>query len=275
MLAYLLLSLSISTVASEMTGFIVGGHEAIMREWPFIAYLLAHRGRDSIAACGGSLISSQTILTAAHCLDDVTNRKKDVEKIKYVIYMGHRLHRRATMRRDMLDYMTHENYDPDDVYFDIGIMFLANPVQFSHTVKKVMLMTGEMGRHMGQEGGLAVAGWGRFGWDSPGSEYLKSLDQTLLSQDLCYQYIDEPENAPGIICGAKNAEVNSSEYAFSGDSGGPLARPRDQRLAGLVSWRMESHGVTVYTSVPFFYSWIEDTQLKLFRRYCGKTGYEG
>ncbi|XP_063373772.1 serine protease 44-like [Cydia amplana] len=254
-----------------MTGFIVGGQQANMREWPFIAYLLAHKGRESVAACGGSLISSQTILTAAHCLDDVTNRKKDIGQIKYVIYMGHRLHRRATMRRDMLDYTTHENYDPDDVYYDIGIMFLANPVQFSHTVKKVVLMNKEMERYMGQEGGLAVAGWGRFGSDSPGSEFLKSLDQTLLNQDLCYQYIDETEQAPGIICGTKHGEVNSTEYAFSGDSGGPLARPRDQRLAGLVSWRMESHGVTVYTSVPFFYSWIEDTQRNLFRRYC-KTG---
>ncbi|XP_061705723.1 duodenase-1-like [Cydia pomonella] len=272
MLAYLLLSLSITTVTSEMTGFIVGGQEANMREWPFIAYLVAQMGRGTIAACGGSLISSQTILTAAHCLDDVTKRKKYIQEVKYSVYMGHRLHRRANMHREMLDYTTHENYDPDDVYYDIGLMFLSNPVQFSHTVKKVVLMDKEMERYMRQEGGLAVAGWGRFGVNSPGSEFLKSLDQTLLNQDLCYEYIDETDIAPGIICGAKHGEVNSTEYAFSGDSGGPLARPRDMVLAGLVSWRMETHGVTVYTSVPYYYSWIGNTQQNLFRRYCGKMG---
>ncbi|XP_048005707.1 venom prothrombin activator omicarin-C catalytic subunit-like [Leguminivora glycinivorella] len=227
---------------------------------------------ESIAACGGTLISSQTVLTAAHCLDDVTRTKKYISQVKYAVYMGHRLHRKATMRREMQDYTTHENYDTDDVYFDIGVMFLNRPVQFSSTIKKALLMTREMGRHMGREGGLAVAGWGKFGEETAGSEFLKTLKQTLLDQELCYLYINETERAPGIICGAKRGQVNSTEYAFSGDSGGPLARPRDQRLAGLVSWRMESFGVTVYTSVPYFYDWIEATQFSLFRKNCPKRG---
>jgi secreted trypsin-like serine protease len=64
-----------SSVKSQMEGFIVGGEEVSIRVWPFIAFIEATLPNDQTSACGGSLLSSQTVLTAAHCLDDMTEKK--------------------------------------------------------------------------------------------------------------------------------------------------------------------------------------------------------
>jgi hypothetical protein len=48
---------------------IVGGTEAKQNEFPWQAWLVISLGNGRYYSCGGSLISNQWILTAAHCLD--------------------------------------------------------------------------------------------------------------------------------------------------------------------------------------------------------------
>ena len=48
---------------------IVGGTEAKQNEFPWQAWLLISLGNGRFYSCGGSLISNQWILTAAHCVD--------------------------------------------------------------------------------------------------------------------------------------------------------------------------------------------------------------
>ena len=48
---------------------IVGGTEAKRNEFPWQAWLIISLGKGRYYSCGGSLISNQWILTAAHCVD--------------------------------------------------------------------------------------------------------------------------------------------------------------------------------------------------------------
>ena len=45
-----------------------GGGEAPKHQYPWMALVKVHLDNGLVAICGGSLISDDTILTAAHCL---------------------------------------------------------------------------------------------------------------------------------------------------------------------------------------------------------------
>jgi len=49
-------------------GRINGGTTANAHDWPWQVLLLCRLGGSKIVICGGSLISNQWVLTAAHCV---------------------------------------------------------------------------------------------------------------------------------------------------------------------------------------------------------------
>ena len=53
--------------ARNPTDRIVGGVEAKPNSWPWIARLII----DQQFGCGGTIIDEKTILTAAHCVEDM------------------------------------------------------------------------------------------------------------------------------------------------------------------------------------------------------------
>lgn len=52
---------------------IVGGENAGVNEFPWTVGLYTHHGCRGQPVCGGTLISSQHVLTAAHCIQRVWN----------------------------------------------------------------------------------------------------------------------------------------------------------------------------------------------------------
>src|SRR5689334_13948240 len=49
---------------------IVGGHFARTGQFPWLARVLAHRGRV-VDSCSGTVVATDLILTAGHCVEDV------------------------------------------------------------------------------------------------------------------------------------------------------------------------------------------------------------
>ncbi|XP_063547087.1 chymotrypsin-1-like [Cydia strobilella] len=260
----LTLILEFTSVKPEMKGFIVGGKEVAISRWPFITFIAATSSHMIVAACGGSLLSSQTVLTAAHCLDDVTDNKRKMDDHSFTIFMGHASYNRASMVRRVKDYETPREYDPnnEDVIADIGVMFLRSPVKFVPNVKKVILFNRRFS--IRRDKSLMVAGWGKTGTGTSTSLKLKAAKLEAVSAKDCNCLIPSI-NVKLVVCTAP-----SEEYAYSGDSGGPLVKRASYQQIGIVSFRHEDSGVTVFTSVPEYYDWINETQLALYRTHCKK-----
>ncbi|XP_063634386.1 chymotrypsin BII-like [Cydia splendana] len=253
-----LLSFAVTASADKMSPFIVGGNEVSIKDWSFIAFVQITDG-SNVAACGGSLLSSQTVLTAAHCLDDFTEKKK-VKGITFTIYMGHSSFAKATMTRSVLDYESHKYYSPDSeiVQFDIGIMFLSRPVKFGSKVIKTILQP-KFSATVDKK--LAVAGWGYTDIDEltgAVSDRLKAVVMRPISSKIC-------KLQTGIIC-----TQTQNEFPYNGDSGGPLVNAKTHLQVGIVSFREMHTGISAFTSVPHYWDWINKAQLKLYKRFCIK-----
>ncbi|XP_063388170.1 chymotrypsin-1-like [Cydia fagiglandana] len=262
----LILILAFASAKPEMKGFIVGGQEVSISRWPFVTFIETTSSHMMVSVCGGSLLSSQTVLTAAHCLDDVTDNKRKMNEYSFTIYMGHSSYKRASVARRVKDYETPREYDPDneDVIADIGVMFLHTPVKFLPNVKKVILFNRRFSPTRDRR--LVVAGWGKTGpsMNSPTSLKLKAAKLEAISAKDCIRHIPLI-NVKSVVCTAP-----SKEYAFSGDSGGPLVKRSSHYQLGIVSFRHEDSGVTVFTSVPDYIDWIKETQLALYQTHCKK-----
>ncbi|MGA9874506.1 MAG: serine protease [Solirubrobacteraceae bacterium] len=64
---------------------IVGGQESSISQFPWQAFVLVEEGSGKYGSCGGSILSSTTILTAAHCVTEEGTETKYPEKQIFVI----------------------------------------------------------------------------------------------------------------------------------------------------------------------------------------------
>ena len=99
-------------------------------------------------------MSSDTILTAAHCFD-----QDDVEKVVAIVG-DHDLRKTDGNEQEspILDLMTHPDYDPKSLDNDFAIVKLAEPIKFTEYVGTICLPSVERNS---DNVTAKVSGWGR------------------------------------------------------------------------------------------------------------------
>ncbi|NXC16795.1 TMPS5 protease, partial [Corythaeola cristata] len=234
---------------------VVGGTDVPPGRWPWqvsVSHGAQHR-------CGGSVLAREWIVTAAHCVHSyrrlptsawlvfagvVTQgliKQEDGVSVKKIIY--------------------HPLYDDNSLDYDIALMKLHVPLNFSDAIRAVCLPPSHQDLFQGAQ--CWVSGWGYTRPDQAQvTETLQDARVPLIGTKRCNSscmYAGEL-TARMLCAGDLRGEVD----ACQGDSGGPLVCQDELawRLVGIVSWGRgcaEPNHPGVYTNVAQLLPWIYHT----------------
>ncbi|XP_071454280.1 serine proteinase stubble-like [Hetaerina americana] len=230
---------------------IVGGQPADLGEWPWIAALF-NGGRQF---CGGSLIDSTHILSAAHCIAHMSSW--DVSRL--TVRLGDHNIRTDTetrhIEKKVKRLVRHRGFDSRTLYNDVAILTLDSPVTFTRNIKPICLPSGSA-QYAGQT--ATVIGWGSLREGGPQPAVLQEVHIPIWTNQECK--LKYGNAAPGGIVEHFLCAGEASMDSCSGDSGGPLmVNSGHWTQVGIVSWGIgcgKGQYPGVYTRVTHFLPWI-------------------
>ncbi|XP_050721230.1 ovochymase-2-like isoform X1 [Eriocheir sinensis] len=233
---------------------IVGGEETTLHEYPWQVALVSKSGNRPY--CGGSIISNQWILTAAHCVD--RNTVSDTDIVIGEHDWSTSSDTSATERKSLSQAIRHPSYSSQALDNDIALLQLAEPITFpsNNKIAPVCLATPD---NLYEAVQATITGWGTL--KSGGSQPYKLNEVTVptMTNAACKAtgYDDDEITANMICAGVSEGGKDSCQ----GDSGGPMVTGSgSMQQIGVVSWGYgcaDQRYPGVYTRVSNYVSWIE------------------
>ncbi|XP_029651282.1 trypsin, alkaline C [Octopus sinensis] len=250
MLSLCCLLVAVASVFAGPETQIVEGTTAADCELPSIVYLILVESATSIKDCGGTLIDSTHILTAAHCVRGISQ-----------IYAAYGVNNVRTIERKSVkavsNVVVHEGYINvrSTIKNDIAILTLNESLSEGRCVKFAPMAN--QGENFGTSRCIA-AGWGDLTYRGKGSENLQKVALPIVPYDECKKK-SILTISDGILCAGDFEKGGPS--TCEGDSGGPLYCPRSNGqmvLAGITSFgyncKME---ISAFSDVGYFRNWID------------------
>ncbi|CAG0916649.1 unnamed protein product [Notodromas monacha] len=191
---------------------IVGGTEVIKGELPYQVAFASKKSESEdavVISCGGSLISSRWVLSAAHCSPAFHSGMQ-------VIVGDHdRLTPEADEQRFKIkQYYVHEAFNSESLLHDIALVMLDGHARVTAHVGYINLPLNSKE----SRGYALVSGWGRTIYQDPNSSpaILHRAWVPLIPIQLCqfYYVVKQSQLCAGFYQGGKDS--------CQGDSGGPL-----------------------------------------------------
>lgn len=228
-------------VTGGTAGAIVDGTPTTANQHPWQVSLQSDGGHF----CGGTIVDSTTIVTAAHCLEgetaaDLTIRAGVTESEDT-----------GGQDRPVASITSHPDYAASEVG-DIAIVKLAEPLSLGGNVQAIPTATAA---ELTAATSATVTGWGDTSEQGGAPTQLLEAVVPLVNDGSC-------SNQLGIDADREVCAGGDGKDSCYGDSGGPLTiqTADGPKLAGVVSWGEECGGATpgVYAEVPFYEDFVKN-----------------
>jgi len=241
-------------IRPNLNGFIVGGVEARPHSIPWqIGLGVMQGGSFGGQICGGSIVSKNVVVTAAHCI-----------KSWYQYYVRVGQHQRLYSPTGYTKFIkvkkatVHPQWNPNSIQkYDIAILELEEDIEFNDAIQPICLPSPT--QRWGKSTNYLVTGWGTTRESGSSSKVLMQVIVPYITQKTCKSLLGSSSVHCAVICAGY---LEGGKDSCQGDSGGPLAVKIDGKwtLAGVVSWgygcaRAKQPGV--YTNVVKYRDFID------------------
>ena len=231
---------------------IIGGITALPGEKPWMASLQI----DGEHFCGGSLIDSNWVLTAAHCIEDL--RPSDENALRVRVGITDLEDSGSGATRTVSKIIPHPGYAQGEAA-DIALLRLGEAVT---DIAFLPMATSSVMTTSGFPGQIAsVSGWGNISIEGESfPRQLRNVMVPLVSNEVCNQ----PQSYGGEIADTEICAGydQGGRDSCQGDSGGPLVvnHEGEAHQVGVVSWGdgcalPNKYGV--YARVESFTDWVQ------------------
>ncbi|KAM5248702.1 chymotrypsin-C [Ctenodactylus gundi] len=249
-------SCGVPSVEPSLSARVVGGEDAVPHSWPWQISLQYLRDDTWRHTCGGTLISSSHVLTAAHCISNTLTYRVALGKNNLAVE-----DEAGSVIVGVDTIYVHEKWNSFLVRNDIAIIKLAEPVELSDTIQVACLP--EEGSELPQDTPAYVTGWGRLSTGGPLPDLLQQGLQPVVSHATCskpdWWWFRVTKN---MVCAGGDGVIS----ACNGDSGGPLNYQGENgawEVHGIVSFGSGLGCNTyqkpvVFTRVSAYIDWINE-----------------
>ncbi|XP_034657636.1 serine protease 1-like [Drosophila subobscura] len=230
---------------------IVNGEQAKEGQFPYLVGLnIASKIPRRGSWCGGSIISDEWILTAAHCIKLFQGKitiyygSENRKIAKLLVVEENNIHRHPKFRK-----IVHNNYRHD-------IALIRTPkVKFTDNIQSIPLPSPVDGNRWTKPGtSVIAAGWGSDVLKGDSVDRLNWIKLEITDESNCERVYG---NVEGKLC----VSADKKKSVCSGDSGGPLVPEDENKLIGITSFvsatGCDSGMPVAFTNVIDYLDWIE------------------
>ncbi|XP_037942605.1 serine protease SP24D-like [Teleopsis dalmanni] len=235
----------VATVVAYNSGRIVGGYDALPDQFPHqISLRMNH-----YHICGGSIISSKYILTAAHCVVETGTQPYDAKNFTIRAGTHNRLAggiivqvKRVTVNQNYASFIN-----------DLALLELEEELEFSDTIQPIELAEEEV--PAGSE--VIISGWGLLENNAANIPIMLQWNTVeAISKTKCATMILVSSDA--LIC----LNHPKGAGACNGDSGGPATY--EGKLVGVAGFVVIGCGTSRpdgYNKVSYNLDWIHENMI--------------
>uniref|UniRef100_A0A8D3DW77 Coagulation factor X-like n=1 Tax=Scophthalmus maximus TaxID=52904 RepID=A0A8D3DW77_SCOMX len=227
------------------------------------------RRSDGRGFCGGTLVSDQWVVSAAHCFEESADHVTIGDYDKQRPDPGEQ-------QIKIQKVFVHPHFHSFTFDSDVALVLLARPVIRGPTAAPACLPDAHLSQYLLRENHWGVAsGWGLTRFMGRSSRFLRKVALPVVSYESCRASTEQVITDNMFCAGYLDDGVD----ACSGDSGGPFVVNYRGTwfLTGVISWgeKCAADGkYGVYTRLGNFLDWMRDTMERLDPRPEPEAGPE-